>query len=134
MSGSNTDAAAVALVDRLIAAKAVEAEANKARVAIEQEIIDLLGAQEEGASTTVLSNGWKVTITGKLIYSVAADDMAAFVAKCAKLENSIAPIKTVVSIDETKAKKLRATDPKAWRCVGSLITTKAAKTAVSVKV
>ena len=60
--------------------------------------------------------------------------MAAFVAKCAKLDEAIRPIKTVVSIDETKAKKIRATDPKAWRCVGSLITTKAAKTAVSVKV
>ena len=131
---SNSDAAAIALVDRLIAAKAAEAEANKARVAIEQEIIDLLGAKEEGAETHALSSGVKLTITGKLTYSVAPDDMAAFIAKCAKLDAAVAPLKTVTTIDETKARKIRATDPRAWRCVGSLITTKAAKTAVSVKV
>ena len=131
---SNSDAAAIALVDKLIAAKAAEAEANKARVAIEQEIIDLLGAKEEGAETHALSSGVKVTITGKISYSVSADDMDAFVAKCAKLDAAVAPLKTVTTIDETKAKKIRATDPKAWRCIGGMITTKAAKTAVAIKV
>lgn len=130
---SNSDTAAIALVDQLIAAKAAEAEANKARVAIEQEIIDLLGAREEGAETHDLSNGFKVTITGKVTYSVAADDMDAFIARCEKAGFD-ALIKRTVSLDEAKAKKIRATDPKAWRCVGGLIATKAAKTAVSVKV
>jgi primosomal replication protein N len=130
---SNTDAAAIALVDRLIAAKAAEAEATKNRVAIEQEIIAILGAKEEGAETHDLSNGVKVVIAGKLTYSVAPDDMPAFIAKCEKLDAAIAPVKTVTMIDETKAKKIRATDPKAWRCIGGMITTKAAKTAVSIK-
>jgi hypothetical protein len=129
---SNTDAAAIALVDRLIAAKAAEAEATKNRVAIEQEIIAILGAKEEGAETHDLSNGFKVTITGKLTYSVAPDDLDAFIAKCEKAGFD-ALIKHTVALDETKAKKIRATDPKAWRCIGGMITTKAAKTAVSIK-
>lgn len=130
---SNSDAAAIALVDRLIAAKAAEAEANKARVAIEEDLIALLGKKDEGAETHDLSNGFKVTITGKISYSVSADDMDAFIAKCEKAGFD-ALIKRTVSLDETKAKKIRASDPKAWRCVGRFITTKAAKTAVSVKV
>jgi hypothetical protein len=54
------------LVDELIAAKAVETKANNDRIAIEKKLIDMLPAKEEGASTTQLSNGLKVTITGKL--------------------------------------------------------------------
>lgn len=131
---SNSDAAAIALVDRLIAAKAAEAEANKARVAIEQEIIDLLGAREEGAETHKLSNGFSVTITGKITYSVLAAEFPAFQGACAKLDDAVRPIKVITTIDETKAKALRAADPKAWRCIGKYVTTKAAKTAVSVKV
>jgi hypothetical protein len=56
------------LVEQLVAAKKAEAEANKQRVQIEEQIIALFGNREEGAETHELGNGLKVTITGKLTY------------------------------------------------------------------
>lgn len=134
MNISNSSEAAESLVSRLIVAKAAEAAANRARVDIEEEIISLLGAREEGSETHALASGYKITITGKLSYSVASADFQKFLIVCDKLPPEVRPIKTVVSLDETGAKFLRATNPKIWRCLGELITTKASKTSVSVKV
>lgn len=118
------------LVDELIAAKAVETKANNDRIAIEKKLIDMLPAKEEGASTTQLANGLKVTITGKLSYKA---DMAALQEICAKLPEEFRPIKTEVKLDETGAKFLRANEPAIWAKLAKAITVKAAKTAVEVK-
>lgn len=118
------------LVDKLIAAKALESKANKDRIAIEEKIVALVGAKEEGAQTTELSSGMKVTITGKLSYKA---DMAALQEICAKLPEEFRPIKTEVKLDETGAKFLRANEPAIWAKLAKAITVKAAKTSVEVK-
>lgn len=118
------------LVDELIAAKALESRANKDRIAIEEKIVALIGAKEEGAQTTELDSGMKVTITGKLSYKA---DMAALQEICAKLPEEFRPIKTEVKLDETGAKFLRANEPAIWAKLAKAITVKAAKTSVEVK-
>lgn len=118
------------LVEQYIAAKAAESKANKDRIALEEQMISLLGAKEEGAQTTELASGMKVTITGKLSYKA---DMAALQEICAKLPEEFRPIKTEIKLDETGAKFLRANEPAIWAKLAKAITVKAAKTGVEVK-
>ena len=118
------------LTAEFITAKAAEAKANKLRIQLEDDIINMLGAKEEGATTTELTNGFKVTITGKLSYKA---DMAALQEICAKLPAEMRPIKTEVKLDETGAKFLRANEPQIWAKLAKAITVKAAKTSVEVK-
>lgn len=118
------------LVEDLIAAKRVEAEANKRRIAIEEQIVKMVGAKEEGASTTELANGMKLTVTGKLTYSA---DMEKLQEICAKLPQEMRPIKTKVELDSTGAKYLRANEPAVWAKLSKAITVKTAKTSVEVK-
>ncbi|WP_288076444.1 hypothetical protein [Pseudomonas sp.] len=118
------------LTQQLIAAKAAEAKANKERVAIEGQIIELLGQREEGAQTTELDNGLKVTITGKNSYKA---DMPALMQICSNLPENLRPIKTETKLDESGAKYLRANEPEIWAMLASAITVKPAKPSVEVK-
>lgn len=118
------------LVEDFIAAKRVESEANKRRIAIEEQIIKLLGSKEEGATTTELASGMKVTITGKVTYSA---DMAALQALCAKVPEEFRPIKTKTELDSTGCKYLRANEPAIWAKLSKAITVKPAKTSIEVK-
>lgn len=118
------------LVDDFIAAKAAENAANKRRVAIEEQMIALLGKREEGAETHELASGMKITITGKLTYTA---DMEKLQEICAKLPQEMRPIKTKVELDTTGAKYLRANEPAIWAKLAKAITVKTAKTGVEVK-
>lgn len=118
------------LAQDLIAAKAAEAAANKARVAIEEQLIEVLGAKPEGAVTHELSNGLKITITGKMTYKA---DMAALMAICGNLPESYRPIKMEPKLDETGAKFLRNNEPEIWAVLAKAITITPAKTAVTIK-
>ena len=118
------------LAQDYIAAKAAEAKANKERVAIEEQLIQLLGAKEEGASTTELANGLKVTITGKISYKA---DMAVLLQLASALPENLRPIKTEPKLDETGAKYLRANEPEIWAMIAPAITVAPAKTSVAIK-
>lgn len=118
------------LVDQFIGAKAAETAATKRRVAIEEQMIALLGKRDEGAETHELANGFKLTITGKQTYTA---DMAALQDICAKLPQEFRPIKTKVELDQTGAKYLRANEPAIWAKLAKAITVKPAKTSVEVK-
>lgn len=118
------------LAQEFIAAKAAEAAANKARVAVEQEIIKLLGQREEGAQTHELTNGLKLTITGKLAYKA---DMAKLMAVCSSLPENMRPLKTETKLDETGAKYLRANEPAVWAALADAISVKPAKASVEIK-
>lgn len=119
------------LAEQLVAAKAAENAANKQRVAIEEKIISMIGAREEGSSTTELANGLKLTLTGKMTYKA---DMPTLLSICQTLPESLRPIKTEVKLDETGAKFLRNNEPSVWAQIAPAITITPAKTAVSVKV
>lgn len=118
------------LAQDLIAAKAAEAAANKARVAIEDQLIQALGAKPEGAETHELTNGLKITITGKMTYKA---DMAQLLAICGDLPEAMRPLKVETKLDETGAKYLRNNEPEVWAMLARAITIAPAKTAVSIK-
>ena len=118
-------------VDRLgfelAKAKKLEASAHEKRVQIEQQLIEAIGAKEEGA-TTQTGNYFKVTTTGKLTRKL---DVQAFNRIAAQLGEH-APVKTTVSLDVRKLKKLAVDEPALFSMMLDVIETKPAKTAVTV--
>jgi len=118
------------LAQQFIAAKAAEAKATKARVEIEEQLIKLLGAKPEGAETHELTNGLKVTVTGKMTYKA---DMAKLLSVCETLPENMRPLKVETKLDETGAKYLRANEPETWAVLAQAITVTPAKTAVTIK-
>lgn len=118
------------LAQDYIAAKAAEAKANKERVAIEEQLIALLGAKEEGSSTHELANGLKVTLTGKMSYKA---DMALLMSLAGALPENMRPIKMEPKLDETGAKYLRNNEPEVWSMLAPAITVSPAKTSVTIK-
>lgn len=123
-----------ALVDQWVAVKKEEDLAKLQRIALEDRILALVPAREEGSDTTPLSNGFKVTTTGKLSYK--ADDLDAIEAVCKTWGEhaGAAPIKIERKLDETGAKWLRANKPELWKQIAPHITVTPAKTSISVKV
>lgn len=119
-------------VEALIAAKRREEAAKLERIAAEERILALHPAREEGSETIEVS-GYKVSVTGKITYS--CDDVRKLADACAiaGMPPERVPVKTVVELDATGCKWLRANDPAAWRVVAQHVTIKPAKTAVSVK-
>lgn len=100
------------------------------RLSIELAVIAIVGAKEEGATTTTLADGRKLTVTGKLSYSA---DMAKLIMLASALPLHLSPVKVVHQLDATGAKWLRAHDPENWTKIAPAITVKPAKTAVEVK-
>lgn len=100
------------------------------RLNIEIAIIAIVGAKEEGAKTTMLADGRKLTVTGKLTYSA---DMAQLLMLDTELPLHLSVVKVVHQLDATGAKWLRANDPDNWAKIAPAITVKPAKTAVEIK-
>lgn len=119
------------LVHQYINSKHAEEGAKKIRLGLEERILALAPAKEEGSSTITLGNGFKLTITGKLTYS--CDDPKALVEALAGWPANMIPVKTEIKLDETGCKWLRANEPTAWATVAKFVTVKPAKTAVSVR-
>ena len=111
----------------LAKAKKLEASAREKRVQIEQQLIEAIGAKEEGA-TTQAGNFFKVTTTGKLTRKL---DVKAFNQIAGQLGEH-APVKTTVSLDVRKLKKLAVDEPVMFNMMLDVIETKPAKTAVTV--
>ena len=111
----------------LAKAKELEASAREKRVQIEQQLIDAIGAKEEGA-TTQSGNYFKVTTTGKLTRKL---DVKSFNQIASQLGEH-APVKTTVSLDVRKLKKLAVDEPVMFNMMLDVIETKPAKTAVTV--
>ena len=111
----------------LAKAKELEASAREKRVQIEQKLIEAIGAKEEGA-TTQSGNFFKGTTTGKLTRKL---DVQAFNRIAAQLGEH-APVKTTVSLDVRKLKKLAVDEPALFSMMLDVIETKPAKTAVTV--
>ncbi|ANN66448.1 hypothetical protein [Bordetella bronchialis] len=112
-----------------LTAKAEEAKAAANRQSIEAQIINVLGAKQEGSQTHDVE-GFKVTITGKLSYKA---DVPQLIALCDKVPENLRPLKTETKLDETGAKYLRANEPGTWALIAPAITVTPAKTALSIK-
>jgi hypothetical protein len=111
-------------------AKQREEAARNDRVAIEQKIIDLYPAKEEGAMTIHTALGSSITLVGKISYKVDIDKLTVLTSSWPV---DIRPIKTKVEADETKLKALRNDVPELWAKIADAIETKPAKTGVTIK-
>ena len=116
------------LAFELAKAKQCEVDAREARVKIEEDIIEAIGAKEEGA-TSQAGNFFKVTTTGKLTRKL---DVKAFNQIAGQLGER-APVKTTVSLDVRKLKTLAVDEPALYQLMcQTCIETKPAKTSVAV--
>jgi hypothetical protein len=120
-----------ALVPLWIEAKRQEDAAKQRRLLIEERILAVQPAKEEG-STTVEGAGYKVTLTGSLSYK--ADDLDALREITRKWDTNLVPIKTKHELDATGCKFLRRERPELWKEVARVITVSPAKTALKVAV
>lgn len=119
----------VEIAEELFAAKQAEREANEKRVALEEELIGILGQKEEGAQTHHVGD-YKITITGKLNRKIDWDMFDSTIA--ARIPESMHPVKIKRELDETGVKYLANNEPQLYKVLASALTIKPAKTAVTI--
>lgn len=110
-------------------AKQKEDAARDERVGIEQEILALNPAREEGSETFSTPNGVKITTTGKLTYKC---DIEKLTALTGSWPSEARPLKTEVKADESKLKTIRSESPSIWAQIAEAITVTPAKTGIKV--
>lgn len=110
-------------------AKQKETAARDERVEIEEEILALHPAREEGSETFATPQGVKISLTGKLTYKADLDKLVAITATWPE---EARPIKTEIKADESILKALREHSPDAWRQIAPAVTVTPAKTGVKV--
>ena len=119
------------LVEQLAYAHRAEDAAAKHRIGIEQRIIALHPAREEGSETIPVA-GYKVTLTGSMSYK--ADDIEALRNITAKWDAQFIPLETKTALSGTACKWLRANRPDLWREIAAVVTMKPGKPAVKLAV
>jgi hypothetical protein len=118
------------IVDDLWAAKQAESEAKTKRIELEEELIALLGAKEEGQQKHIIGD-YKVTIEGKLLRKI---DWKAFDANIAsKIPVAMHPVKMIRELDVTGVKYLANNEPQLYRLLSSALTVTPAKTYVKIE-
>lgn len=99
---------------------------DEKRLALEQEIVTLLGKREEGSKTHTVGD-YKVTITARLNRSI---DWEKFDEVSSKIPQSLWPVKR--ALDETGVKYLANNEPTMYKILSSALTIKEGKTGVSI--
>lgn len=112
-----------------LSAKAEEAAANKRRVALEGQIIDILGVIENSSKTHDVGD-FKVTITGKLNYKA---NFTALDEALKSIAMELHPIKVERKLDEKGLKYLQNNEPEIFNLIAPALTITPAKTSVTVK-
>ena len=126
---SNSETELEHLAERWLVVKDAEREANAERLRIEDKILALSPAKEEGASTRTLANGYKLKCTGKLSYKADLEKLIT-ITKGWPIE--YLPTKTEVKVDEAVLKHIRASRPDLWREIALAVTVKPMKTSVTI--
>lgn len=108
-------------------AKTVESAANALRINIEEQIVALTGKKDEG-SKTVDSEGYKLTITGKMTRKMDWDKWDAVKAQ---IPDHLHPVKSKPELDEKGVKYLQLNEPAIYALLP--LEVKPAKTSVEVK-
>jgi hypothetical protein len=111
-------------------AKSKEDAAKNERIDLEQKILALIPAKEEGSSTTTTASRIKIKLTGKLTYKVELDKL---IELTKSWPEDVRPIKAKVEADETKLKAIRSDAPKLWSDIAAAVTVSPAKTGVTVE-
>jgi len=119
----------VEIASELFEAKLAEKEANERRVALEEELIALVGAREEGSQTHDIGD-YKITITGKVTRKIDWDLFDKDIAR--NIPPSLHPVKLVRELDETGVKYLANNEPHLYKILAGALTVKPAKTSVTI--
>lgn len=120
------------VLDELVLAKKAESSANKVRVALEEELIKIVGYDKVEGAQTFSFDEYKVTITGKLNRKV--EDVQALHMACIdlKLSPDLHPIRTRVEVDQTALRYLAHNEVEIFAKLAKFVVTEPAKTAVSI--
>lgn len=121
------------LVVQWVEHKRQEEQANKRRVEIESQIIEILGEPVEGSATHELVDGSKLTITSKINRTV---DEAAWRSIMAGIPEHLRPITFAEKpvLDLKGLRWLMDNEPRMYNRVAAAVTAKKAKSALSLKV
>jgi hypothetical protein len=130
MPQTNTDAALESLAAHWLEAKQAERTANIQRIAIEEAIIEITGQKEEGRFTLPLASGMKLTVIGKLTYKGDTEEIEALTMGWPE---QFQIIKHKMELDEPRIRKIREMRPDLWRTLAQHITTRAAKTGITIE-
>ncbi len=106
-----------------------EENARKARVEIEEQIVELTGCREEGSKTHDAGN-YKVSVTGKLNRNL---DAAKWEEIKDRVPEALRPVDYKPTLDTKGLRYLENNEPEVARVVSEAIETKPGKTAVEVK-
>jgi hypothetical protein len=120
------------VLSELVVAKAAESSANKVRVALEEELIKVVGYDKiEGAQTFNIGD-YKVTITGKLNRKVENVQGLHMACLDLKLSPDLHPIRTRVEVDQTALRYLANNEVEIFTRLAKFVVTEPSKTAVSI--
>lgn len=109
-----------------IEAKKAEIKANKDRVDLEEELIALLGAKEEGSETHNIDD-FKIAITGRLNRKVDWD-----VFDKLGIPVDLQPVKIKRELDLKGLRYLEDNEPSIYKKLAKAMTVEPAKTSVTV--
>ena len=114
----------------LMAARALEKTATEQRVAMEEELIALLGAKADGADTHNIGP-FKVVITGKLNRKL---DLKRYDQIVDRIPEALRPIKVKRELDVTGIKYLANNEPDIYALIANsgALTVEPAKTSVTI--
>jgi hypothetical protein len=118
------------LARKWLAAKQAERDAAAHRIAVEEEILKVFPAREEGSETVTTHSGLKIRTTGKVTYKA---DLNALKQATLSWPVELSPVRVKEEADEALLKAIRAERPDLWRVIAPAITVKPAKTGVQVE-
>jgi len=121
------------LAGDLLDAKAEEDIARKRRIAIEEQIADLVPTEERGQQTVSLSGGYKLTVKRDLSYKADVEAICACAAKCCEYPPPIKS-KTTHELDVAGYEWYRERYPDVFSLLAQHVEVKPKKVAITVKV
>ena len=114
------------IADELFKAKQAEREAEEKRIALEEELVAVLGKRDEGSKTHTVGS-YKVTITGRINRKI---DWELFDQVSSKIPETLWPVKR--TLDVTGVKYLANNEPQLYKVLSPALTVEPAKTTVSI--
>ena len=110
--------------------KDAEEKAKLERVKCESDMLPFLEQRKEGATTTTLEDGTKITVKNSFGRSIHWDTWKRIQPR---IPTELHPIKLVEMLDETRLKFLLQNEPDTYKIISEAITTTPRKPNITVK-
>ena len=110
--------------------KDAEEKAKLERIQCESDMLPFLEQREEGATTTTLEDGTKITVKNSFGRSIHWDTWKRIQPR---IPTELHPIKLVEMLDETRLKFLLQNEPDTYKIISQAITTTPRKPNITVK-